>query len=81
MDQRDLLAPVAARVLERVRDDALGAEPRDDRDRLGGGAARIDVVLDAGVDVLGVLADDDEVDVVVAATARRRCVRAGRTLA
>ena len=71
MDERDLLAAVLPRVLERVHDHALAAELRDDRDRLGGGAPRIDVVLDARVQVLGVLAHDHEVDVGVAATARR----------
>ena len=62
MDERDLLAAVAARVLERVDDDPLAAESRDDRDRLSRSAARIDVVLDTGIQVFGVLAHDHEVD-------------------
>ena len=67
MDQRDLLALLAARVLDRITHDALRAVPRDDRDRLRRRAARADVVLDARVDVLGVLAHDDQVDAGVAA--------------
>ena len=61
----DLAAAVRARVLEGEAHDALAALARDDLDALGGVVA--DHVLDAGVEVLGVLAHDDEVDVVEAA--------------
>src|SRR4051795_10357408 len=80
----DPLAPVVARVFERVADDALGAELAHRLDRDAGaladllvlqavevrddlvGLLRVGGVLDAGVQVLGVLADDDDVDVVEA---------------
>src|SRR6185369_10067935 len=65
--ERDALALVAAGELERVAHDALRAVARDHRDRLRRHPPRPDVVLDARVDVLGVLAHHDEVDVVVAA--------------
>ena len=48
-----------------ARRDLLRLHPVQHRDHLGGfGAARL--VLDARVQILGVLANDDEVDVVVA---------------
>ena len=55
---------VRDRVLEGEAGDPLRRGAGDDLDALGGVAA--DHVLDAGVEVLGVLADDDEVDVLVA---------------
>ena len=69
MDERHLLATVAQRVLERITNHALRSHARDQRDRLGGGlriVADADVVLEARVEALGVLADQDDVDVVVA---------------
>jgi hypothetical protein len=68
--ERDLLAPVRERVLERVAHDALGAEARDHRDRLGRGAriiADAHVVLVPDVQPFGVLAHEHEIDVVEAA--------------
>ena len=44
VDERDLLAAVLHRVVERVADDALRPGARDDRDRLGG---RARIVADA----------------------------------
>ena len=64
VDGRDLVPAVGDRVLEGVPGDPLGRGAGDDLDALGGVLA--DHVLDAGVQVLGVLADDDQVDVVVA---------------
>ena len=64
VDGRDLAPAVRHRVLEGVAGDPLGRRAGDDLDALGGIGA--DHVLDAGVQVLGVLADDDQVDVVVA---------------
>ena len=60
-----LAAAVRAGVVEGVAHDALAAAPGDDLDGLGhvGG----DLVLDAGVQVLGVLAHDHQVDAGVAA--------------
>ena len=62
---RDLAPAVGDRVLEREAGDPLRGLAGDDLDALRGIAA--DDVLDARVEVLGVLADDDEVDVVEAA--------------
>ena len=59
-----LLAAVRDGVLEGEAGDPLRRGPGDDLDALGGVGA--DHVLDPGVEVLGVLADDDEVDVLVA---------------
>ena len=64
VDRRDLAAAVGDGVLEGEARDPLGGGAGDDLDALGGVLA--DHVLDAGVEVLGVLADDHEVDVVVA---------------
>ena len=64
VDGRDLVAAVGDGVLEREAGDPLGGGAGDDLDALRG--IRADHVLDAGVEVLGVLADDDEVDVLVA---------------
>ena len=64
VDGRDLAPAVGDRVLEGVPGDPLRRRAGDDLDALGGVLA--DHVLDAGVQVLGVLADDDQVDVVVA---------------
>ena len=75
VDERHLLAAVLLRVVERVPDDALRAGARDERDRLGGRArvaADLDVVLVADVQPFRVLADQDDVDVVVAAALRDR---------
>src|SRR5207237_9584928 len=60
--QRD--APPAARLgeLEGVLDDPLAAFAGDDADRLGRAALLVDVVLDARVETLGVLADHYQVD-------------------
>ena len=64
VDGRHLVPAVGDRVLEGVSGDPLGRGAGDDLDALGGVGA--DHVLDAGVQVLGVLADDDQVDVLVA---------------
>ena len=64
VDGRDLAPAVGDRVVEREPGDPLGRRAGDDLDALRGVAA--DHVLDAGVQVLGVLADDHEVDVLVA---------------
>ena len=64
VDGRDLVPAVGDRVLEGVPGDPLRRLAGDDLDALRGIAA--DHVLDAGVEVLGVLADDDQVDVLVA---------------
>ena len=61
---RDLAPAVRDGVFEGVAGDPLGRRTGDDLDALRG--VRADHVLDAGVQVLGVLADDDQVDVVVA---------------
>ena len=57
VDGRDLVPAVGDGVLEREPGDPLGRLAGDDLDALRGVAA--DHVLDAGVQVLGVLADDD----------------------
>ena len=62
---RDLAPAVGDRVVEREAGDPLRGGPRDDLDALRGIEA--DHVLDAGVQVLGVLADDDEIDILEAA--------------
>jgi hypothetical protein len=64
VDGGDLASPIAQRVLERVARNPLRRGAGDDLDAL----RRIGPhpVLDAGVQVLGVLADDDQVDVGVA---------------
>ena len=59
-----LRRPLLDRVLEGVARDPLRRRAGDDLDALG--RVGPDAVLDAGVQVLGVLADDDQVDVVVA---------------
>jgi hypothetical protein len=64
VDRGDLAAAVGDRVIEGVACDPLGGGPGDDLDALGGVGA--DHVLDAGVEIFRVLADDDEVDVFVA---------------
>ena len=64
VDGGDLAPAVGDRVLEREPGDPLRGRAGDDLDALRG--VRPDHVLDAGVEVLGVLADDDEVDVLVA---------------
>ena len=70
------------RELERVRDDPLGSLTGDDRDRLGVMVPAIDVVLDAGVETFRVLADHDQIHVVVAPAVNQRLrgahVRRGR---
>ena len=58
------LPAVGDRVLEGEPGDPLRGGPGDDLDALGRVGA--DHVLDAGVEVLGVLADDHQVDVLVA---------------
>jgi hypothetical protein len=73
--QRHAPPPLAPRQLERVAHDPLRAVARDDGDRLGGAAPRPHVVLDARVDVLGVLAHHDEID---AAEARRHAGQSPR---
>ena len=62
VDGGDPLAAVRARVLEGELRDARGGLLGDDLQALDD--ARHDLVLEAGVQVLGVLADDDHVDVV-----------------
>ena len=64
VDRRDLAAPVRHGIVEGEPGDPLGGGPGDDLDALS--RVRADHVLDAGVEVLGVLADDDEIDVLVA---------------
>ena len=64
VDGRDLAPAVGDGVVEGEAGDPLRRGAGDDLDALRGVGA--DHVLDAGVQVLGVLADDDEVDVLVA---------------
>ena len=64
VDRGDLAAAVGDGVVEREPGDPLRGGPGDDLDALR--RVRADHVLDAGVEVLGVLADDHEVDVLVA---------------
>ncbi len=64
VDRGDRVTVVRDGVVEREARDPLRGGPGDDLDALGGITA--DHVLDAGVEVLGVLADDDEIDVLVA---------------
>ncbi len=64
VDRRDLAAAVGDGIVEREPGDPLRRCAGDDLDALRGVGS--DHVLDARVEVLGVLADDDEVDVVVA---------------
>ena len=61
VDGRDPLAPVPPRVIEGELRDPRGGALRDDLQGLDD--SRHDRVLEAAVEVLGVLADDDEVDV------------------
>ena len=66
----DLLATVLPCVLKRVSANALRAEPRDDHHGLSGRpgiAVHPDVVLDTDVQSLGVLANQNEVDILVPA--------------
>ena len=80
VDRRDRLRRLFARAYS-------NANSRDARRRLLGDDlealdhARDDLVLEAGVEVLGVLADDDQVDVREAARARRAGCVTGRRLA
>src|SRR5581483_9412384 len=60
VDGDDALALLAAGEIERVARDPLRRARRDHLDALDD--ARRDLVLDAGVEVLRVLADDDEID-------------------
>ena len=64
VDRGDLAPAVRDRVVEGEPGDPLGRGAGDDLDALGG--VRADHVLDARVQVLGVLAHDHEVDVLVA---------------
>jgi hypothetical protein len=64
VDGGDLAPAVGDRVVEGEPGDPLGGGAGDDLDALRGIGP--DHVLDPGVEVLGVLADDDEVDVLVA---------------
>ena len=64
VDGGDLVPAVGDGVVEGEPGDPLRRGAGDDLDALRGVGA--DHVLDAGVEVLGVLADDDEVDVLVA---------------
>src|SRR5438132_746059 len=61
-----LPAMAGAHVVEGVLDDPLAPLAGDDGDALGGVVVVVDVMLDAGIQALGVLADDDEVDSAVA---------------
>src|SRR5207237_9478521 len=54
------------RILEGVLDDPLAPLAGDDADRFRGAALLVDVVLDARVEPLRVLADDHQVDARVA---------------
>ena len=60
MDGGDGVPPVAARPTERVARDALGSEAGDDLQ--AGHNIRHHLVLETGVEVLGVLAEDRQVD-------------------
>ena len=64
VDRRHSMAAVGDGVFEGEAGDPLGGGPGDDLDALGGVGP--DHVLDARVEILGVLAHDDEVDVLVA---------------
>ena len=64
VDGGHLVAAVGDRVLEGEPGDPFRGLAGDDLDALGGITA--DHVLDPGVEVLGVLADDDEIDILVA---------------
>ncbi len=64
VDRGHLPAVIGDGVVEGVPGDPLGGNSGDDLDALG--RVRRDHVLDAGVEILRVLADDHEVDVVVA---------------
>ncbi len=64
VDGRDLAPAVGDGVVEGEPGDPLRGGAGDDLDALGGVGA--DHVLDPGVQVLGVLADDHEIDVLVA---------------
>ena len=64
VDRGDTFASVTLRVGERELRDAGGGFERDDLQALDD--ARHDLVLETGIEVLGVLAHDDEIDVLVA---------------
>jgi hypothetical protein len=64
VDRRDFAATVGDGVFEGEAGDPLRGGPSDDLDALR--SVRADHVLDAGVKVLGVLANDDEIHVLVA---------------
>ena len=69
--------PLVAGQLEGEPDDPLGRRPRDEPQALD--HAGHDLVLQPGVQPLGVLADDDEIDVLVRRLhARQRADRAAR---
>ncbi len=63
MDGRDLATTVGDGVLEGKSGDPLRSGPGDDLDALGG--VRTHHVLDAGIQIFGVLADDDQIHVLV----------------
>ena len=65
MHSRDQLASIGPCVLKGKPDDAFGCRAGDDADGLGGHVG-YDVVLDARIEPLGVLAHDHEIDVLVA---------------
>ena len=63
--QRQPPALVLLHVVEGVLDDPLAPLAGDDRDALGGRALVVDVVLDAGIEALRVLADHHQIDAAV----------------
>src|SRR5262249_51076772 len=65
VDRGDFLAPFAAGVIKRKPSDSTGGPVGNDFQTLN--YSRNDLVFESGVEILGVLADDDEVDVLVAA--------------
>ena len=65
MHQRQPPALVLLHVVEGVLDDPLAPLAGDDRDALGGRALVVDVVLDAGIEALRVLADHHQIDAAV----------------
>ena len=64
--QRDQTPSARLRILEGILDDPLAPLAGDDADRFRGAALLVDVVLDARVEPLRVLADDHQVDARVA---------------
>src|ERR1043166_7730287 len=79
MNERYFLPPVSDSVFERVTGDALGAGAGNDGNGFGRGArvvADADVVLDADVQPLGVLADEHQIQMLVTPMGQDRIGRA-----